>query len=153
MNKKLIRLTEADLHRIVKESVNKVLTELDWKTYANYAKGRLNQGNREEYAKGREMVNKAFNDKYFDGEDVPYDMIEKGVHMKEPFGDDRTYVKQTWRDHNGGWQKGLTDDEARTLVSKDDKYGKFADSFIDAAHDYGDYYGGKSKYIKGKGWQ
>ena len=27
MNKKLIRLTEADLHRIVKESVNRILTE------------------------------------------------------------------------------------------------------------------------------
>lgn len=29
MNKKLIRLTEGDLHRIVKESVNNVLTEHD----------------------------------------------------------------------------------------------------------------------------
>ena len=28
MNKKLIRLTESDLHRIVKESVNKVLNEI-----------------------------------------------------------------------------------------------------------------------------
>ena len=37
MNKRLIRLTESDLHRIVKESVNKVLTELDWKTYMNAA--------------------------------------------------------------------------------------------------------------------
>ena len=37
MNKKLIRLTESDLHRIVRESVNNVLTELDWKTYANAA--------------------------------------------------------------------------------------------------------------------
>lgn len=37
MNKKLIRLTENDLHRIIKESVNKVLTELDWKTYASAA--------------------------------------------------------------------------------------------------------------------
>lgn len=36
--KKRVRLTESDLHRIVKESVNKVLTELDWKTYANAAK-------------------------------------------------------------------------------------------------------------------
>lgn len=33
MNKKLIRLTESDLHKVIKESVNKVLTELDWKTY------------------------------------------------------------------------------------------------------------------------
>ena len=36
--KKTIRLTESDLHRIVKESVNKILTELDWRTYANAAK-------------------------------------------------------------------------------------------------------------------
>ena len=35
--KKIVRLTEGDLHRIVKESVNKVLTELDWKTYQNAA--------------------------------------------------------------------------------------------------------------------
>ena len=34
-NKKLIRLTESDLHNIVKESVNKILSEMDWKTYAN----------------------------------------------------------------------------------------------------------------------
>ena len=33
MSKKLIRLTESDLHKVIKESVNKVLTELDWKTY------------------------------------------------------------------------------------------------------------------------
>ena len=38
MNKKLIRLTESDLHRIVRESVNKVLREAEgynWKKYEN----------------------------------------------------------------------------------------------------------------------
>ena len=33
MNKKLIRLTESDLHRIVKESVNKVLNEMDYDSH------------------------------------------------------------------------------------------------------------------------
>ena len=33
MNKKLIRLTESDLHRIVKESVNKVLLKEDFEPY------------------------------------------------------------------------------------------------------------------------
>ena len=37
MNKKLIRLTEQDLHRIVKESVNRILNEelpkKDWGGY------------------------------------------------------------------------------------------------------------------------
>ena len=43
-NKKLIRITESDLHRIVRESVNNVLTELDWKTYMNAARKRYIQG-------------------------------------------------------------------------------------------------------------
>ena len=43
-NKKLIRLTESDLHKIVKESVNNVLTELDWKTYASAEKKARERG-------------------------------------------------------------------------------------------------------------
>jgi len=35
--KRTIRLTEADLHRVIKESVKQCLTELDWKTYASAA--------------------------------------------------------------------------------------------------------------------
>lgn len=35
--KKLIRLTEGDLHRIVENSIKRTLNELDWKTYANAA--------------------------------------------------------------------------------------------------------------------
>lgn len=45
MNKKLIKLTEQDLHRIVKESVNKILNEMSPEMYMNYQKGRLNQAN------------------------------------------------------------------------------------------------------------
>ena len=40
MNKKLIRLTESDLHRIVKESVNKVLNEIGDTPYGQYMLGR-----------------------------------------------------------------------------------------------------------------
>lgn len=35
MKKQLVRLTENDLHRIIKESVNNILTELDWRTLAS----------------------------------------------------------------------------------------------------------------------
>jgi hypothetical protein len=38
-----IRLTESKLKQIVEESVKNVLTELDWKTYANAAKKRYAQ--------------------------------------------------------------------------------------------------------------
>ena len=36
MNKKLIRLTESDLHRIVKESVNKVMKESSYDSMGNF---------------------------------------------------------------------------------------------------------------------
>jgi hypothetical protein len=35
MNKKLIRLTESDLHKIVKESVNRILSEMNEGKYVN----------------------------------------------------------------------------------------------------------------------
>lgn len=45
MKKQLIRLTENDLHNIIKESVNNILTELDWKTYMNASRKREKQAN------------------------------------------------------------------------------------------------------------
>jgi hypothetical protein len=35
MNKKLIRLTESDLHRIVKESVNRIMSDPEYYAYLN----------------------------------------------------------------------------------------------------------------------
>lgn len=43
MNKKVIRLTESDLHKIIKESVSRVLSEADWKTYMNASRKRKQQ--------------------------------------------------------------------------------------------------------------
>ena len=34
---KIVRLTEGDLHNIIRESVNNIIQELDWRTYANAA--------------------------------------------------------------------------------------------------------------------
>ena len=44
MNKKLIRLTESDLHRIVKETANRVLNEISDATKQSYINGRRQQG-------------------------------------------------------------------------------------------------------------
>lgn len=69
MNKKLIRLTESDLHRIVKESVNKVLSEaineLDPRTYASYADKRAKQAANQEKGSWEQykLQNKANNGK------------------------------------------------------------------------------------------
>ena len=43
MNKRLIRLTESDLHRIVKESVNMILNEIGDTAKGQYALGQVSQ--------------------------------------------------------------------------------------------------------------
>ena len=60
--KKVIRLTENDLHRIVKNSVKKVLTELDWKTYHSAAK--KSSTNPTRASKFSQAAEKAFNKQY-----------------------------------------------------------------------------------------
>jgi hypothetical protein len=45
MRKKIIRLSESDLRNVIKESVNSIISELNWRTYASaadkaYAKGK-----------------------------------------------------------------------------------------------------------------
>ena len=47
MNKKLIRLTESDLHRIVKQSVNKILKESSYDSMGNFNKESNNSDVRE----------------------------------------------------------------------------------------------------------
>lgn len=53
--KRNIRLTESDLHAIVGESVRKVLSEMDWKTYINAARKRKSQADelRDSFRHGR----------------------------------------------------------------------------------------------------
>ena len=67
--KQRIRLTESDLHRIVKESVKKVLkeaqlNELDPRTYASYADKRQEQGQTAKANAGRQAAANAWNQKY-----------------------------------------------------------------------------------------
>ena len=66
--KKIIRLTESDLHNIIKESVQKIiqeeqLNELDPRTYASYADGRRAQARVEKILgndeKARDLYDKA----------------------------------------------------------------------------------------------
>ena len=92
MNKKLIRLTEQDLHRIVKESVNKILTELDWKTYANAARkasDRAEWGKLDRAEKFADAATKEFNKKYGVKSDEPEWMTPNRYAAKIGFNGSR----------------------------------------------------------------
>lgn len=63
MNKKLIRLTESDLHKIVKESVNRILNEIGDTAKGQYMLGRLQgrqmgNGNRQQAMNTQNYANK-----------------------------------------------------------------------------------------------
>lgn len=91
--KQVIRLTEGDLHKIIKESVNKVLTEIDWRTCTSAA---LERSKRSGYKS---------------------DLTQKDIEYAAKKG--------------------------KESQSKDKE--KFN-------QDFSDYFDGKTKYVKGKGW-
>jgi hypothetical protein len=62
--KRTIKLTESDLHKFIKESVENILTELDPRTYANYAKQRTDKGQYDKAARGTQAAVNAWNKKY-----------------------------------------------------------------------------------------
>lgn len=111
--KRRIRLTESDLHRIVKESVDRILkesqllTELHPLTLDSYARKRAAQGQKEKAEQGRQAAVDAWNREYgYDGTDPehPYMKVpneygsttikmanypnEYTVHNQIKYGDD-----------------------------------------------------------------
>ncbi len=57
--KQVIRLTESDLHRVIKESVRQIISELDWRTYQSaYEKS---NNNPQRASKFRQAADNAFN--------------------------------------------------------------------------------------------
>ena len=175
MNKKLIRLTESDLHRIVKESVNKVLTELDWKTYANAAGKARGRGDKERaYNFGNAAIdNFNKNYKYYkysddsdpDFPDAPsYSSEHLDYAMDDLTGDGSisSHADQGWSygedwgdDFTGKYgfsPDGITSHETR------DPDGRELDPWLNTAKNVGnkeieDYVTNKYDYQKGLGWR
>ena len=171
MNKNLIRLTENDLHNIVKESVNKVLTELDWKTKMNYVMGRQKQGD-EAYRQGDENGARKYWDKAGDGIYDVRDEFEKKYNgrpfrnMKDDkfrMGDINKNTGDIYTSFNHG--KCFNNYTSKN-GNAPDVYGYDNDYYLDNFEDKNDvdtfrrmnkdvnnYRNGNSKYVKGKGWQ
>lgn len=171
MNKKLIRLTESDLHKVIKESVNKVLTELDWKTKMNYVMGRQKQGD-EAYRQGDENGARKYWDKADDGIYDVRDEFEKKYNgrpfrnMKDDkfrMGDINKNTGDIYTSFNHG--KCFNNYTSKN-GNAPDVYGYNNDYYLDNFEDKNDvdtfrrmnkdvnnYRNGNSKYVKGKGWQ
>jgi len=227
----MIKLTESDLHKVIKESVNKVLTELDWKTYMNAARKRKQQADDRRVALHKEFPNSMSSIRRNNLDDMS-DELEK--HAEKSFqkkhgklghshwyendtpefkgryslgfmaNDDEFDTKAPTEDgywdgekadgirhyrYGNGFPKrnfgtihddtfdyaygdGWTGDKQSHRTDKIDKDGMhferemstnpdtfvtsrqkdYNDALNDMADDMQDYYSGKSKYTKGKGW-
>lgn len=156
-----IRLTESKLKQIVEETVKNVLTELDWKTYANAAKKDKNPNRAKKF---REKAAETFNQKFgHNGNDefartkMSNDTLSLGHRYKKDdnsqvffsthldptyentptnYGEFEPYGSKT----HGYVKKPFTNSKAHARAMQ-----KSQDAF-------NAYRTGKSKYVKGKGW-
>ena len=134
--KQRIRLTEGDLHRIVKESVNRVLTELDWKTYANYANGRRAQGKWSKADAGDDASIRAFNNKYGASDYENRNGLERsaGFAMSNGAGNAKKYDLdyRSWAKNNGDWQQ---------YINRSRESGLYEPYYKDQKYNQGEWYG------------
>ena len=175
MNKKLIRLTEADLHRIVRESVDNILNELNWKTYMNAARKRAEQRKGDKAQELSAYANRQFKNQYFG------DNYYNDIHYPNEYNDDHETQQNTllanvntdngtmrdvrygtWENpgsgtmiHNfgkgnpNGYSSEQNIEKGSNLGTVSSEYQKRIKRI---GNDMNAYYNGGAKYIDGKGW-
>ena len=158
MNRQLINLTESDVHKIVRESVNKVLTELDWRTYANAAKKRdaqIQQLGNDATDKGDNRLTHLRNNLDYAAADALTSKYAQRRNNGYPTNNADVYTNnghQTVTTNNfdgkGRWSRGEFNYGNKGGINKQ---GYNMASQMD--NEVADYMNGKSKYVKGKGWQ
>ena len=159
--KNTIRLSESQLHRVIMESVNRIineaqLNELHPLTLDSYARGRDAQGQHEKARVGRNAAVGAWN---------------------KQFGDDNEFMSDGYQIRQNNWSK----DKYGKHVNNKSQYNPYMDKSVESQTTYfrnGDteetpekisdgYYGdnhkgisvarqmanGNGQYVDGKGWQ
>lgn len=162
----IIRITEDELNCIISESVHKILTELDWKTYQNAANKDYNPKRASKFAKA---ASDAFNKEYeYDDDSGNYvGMKSSGLYDKDNMLRVRSkYEKPSkYGDNIVNFTSKDTDD-----TDDDNSYSRYYDNIrgvekkpttIDKRHarqiqkaydEFENYRNGKLKYVNGKGW-
>ena len=172
--KRTIKLTENDLHNIIKESVNHILSELDWRTYQSAAEKALDRGEwdgrrPDEF---KQAATNSFNRQNGHGlKNVPYGN-GSGENMRgysniyaggNKYGPDGDIFSTT-----SGQEIRTTDSILRGNGKRGDAYPQEQESEYHQTNSLNpllkykqmkgdkevrDYFNGKSKYVKGKGWK
>lgn len=91
MKKNIVKLTESELKQIITESVKKVISELDWKTYMNAARKRKEQADN-----FRNDLNKMFPNSLVSSQRNGYDGMSDNLEKYAQ----KTFQKQHGKDGN-----------------------------------------------------
>lgn len=175
-NKKVVRLTESELHNLISESVKQVLSELDWRSYASGGKkakddflNMIKNGSKQDDPNLLKRVRQARNllhnavetsrDKFkdmndedntfyttVDGNGVFYPNVENSSWDGRPMQMDIDYKTK---------MRGLSKSKAVNVTPN--RYLGYDDEKVSDwnrfSKEVNDFNNGKSTYIKGKGWQ
>lgn len=168
--KRKIRLTESDLHRVIKESVNNILSELDWKTYQNARHEAIKKGDYDKSLNFGSAAQKEFNKKY-GTEDVRGDIYLNRVSANSDSYPYHTLERMYNYDEKGNFTQPYNYDSTKAfgLLDKYDEEGRYKRSknpslkrffnnpkqekaYKTASKEMDDYVMGNYEYQKGKGW-
>jgi hypothetical protein len=175
MAKQLIKLTESDLHKIVKESVQKILTEMDWRSYqAAYEAEIAKNGYTKRAEKFRQAATNAFNRQNGYGlKNVPYGyQKDNNVTADGDYyagGNLYRYDGDAFETNSGRAQLGnnepdkvyhqqsINKSNGQQLPNDMEINGNSMNLMLRAKQAKGDkqvrdYFNGKTQYQQGKGW-
>lgn len=182
MAKKQIKLSEEQLRDMIAENVNKVLSELDWKTYANARKKAVDKGQYDRSRKFGNAANSAFNDKfgYQGDEESEYNApnVRGDIFLNRVEAQNNDYPSHTIQrlyNYDNDKQeysnpKNYDNTKAFGLMDKYDENGRYKriwnpslkrffnnpeqeKAYRTASKEMDDYVMGNYGYDKGKGWQ
>lgn len=166
MEKNIVKLTESELKQIITESVKKIISELDWKTYQNAAKKDYNPKRAREFAQAaRDTFNKDY--EYSDDNGNYVGMNKSGLYDKDnTLSINSSYDKPSKYGNNNvrfSSKSANGDDKDNWYSMKyDNTYGhvekptttdkRHARKIQKAYDEFENYRNGNAKYNKGEGW-
>ena len=149
--KQIIRLTEKDLHNIIKESVNNILSELDWKTYQNAAETSYSRALDKDIFYDRDKFDKEMNrsERFSDAAERAFHKVHPNDHIWHN-EDAMGYTHPICNYYNDEFEK-------YSFLAKDPMGGDMPPmrpvaSMSDSERDVRQLANGAAKYTKGKGW-
>ena len=153
-----IRLTESELKQIVEESVKNVLTELDWKTYANAARKDKDPKRSKRFAS---MAADKFDKEHRYVGDGGVTSMGQDMNLEHNYTSDdgihnhfSTSLEPTFKDHpTNRYERIVNASSGQSYIKKPFTNSKAHARAMQKSQDaFNAYRTGKSKYVKGTGW-